>query len=513
MRSAAVALGGILYALALPPFDWACFGWLTLVPLLWVVRTQPVASAFRYGILYGYAFGWAATWCFADAAARYFQMPLPIAVAALAAWYLVVCGLPLGLFAAGSAVLLRAPGRALTWFAVPALWVATEVLRGQVMGQPWDLLGYTQHAHVALIQVAAVTGVYGVSFLLALTSTVVADLAAQLTSGDRRPAWSTLKALAAPIAVIGACAIGGSLAVPTGVGADGEATQVAIVQTNVSPSLHWTRAYTDAQVAAHVRATDALPVGPALIVWPENAVPRYLESEPMLAVQLATLAERHRADLLFGGPRFEGGHTYNAARLITAAGRNGGAYDKRRLVLFAEEKPFVASDRRAPNDSPEEFTAGSGPSVLRSFVPIGVSICHEIVHPDLVRASVRDGAALLVNIANDGWLDGAYGFARRQHLAMSVFRAVESRRFVVRAATTGTSAVIDPYGRLVATQAADTPGIVTAAVAGRTTLTPYVRLGDAFAVLCVLLAGMSLFPRRMRLGVGSGLVAEAPAAS
>jgi apolipoprotein N-acyltransferase len=409
-------------------------------------------------------------------------------------------------------VLLRTRGRTLTWIAVPALWVATELLRGQIMGQPWDLLGYTQHGNVALIQLAAITGVYGVSYLLALASTVVADLGARLMAEGRSP-WVALRALAAPAAVIGACWFGGRLAVPSGGVTDDGAKQVAIVQTNVSPSLHWTRAYTDAQVAAHVRATAALPVGPSLIVWPENAVPRYLEREPMLAVELATLAVRHHADLLFGGPRFEDGHTYNAARLITAAGRNGGAYDKRRLVLFAEEKPLVVADRNAPNDSPEEFTAGSGSSVLRSFVPIGVSICHEIVHPDLIRASVRDGAALLVNIANDGWLDGTFDFARRQHLAMSVFRAVETRRFVVRAATTGTSAVIDPYGRLVATQAADTPGVVTAAVAGGTTLTPYVRFGDAFAVLCVLFVGASLLPRRMRLGVGSGLVAEAPAAS
>src|SRR4029453_10864721 len=150
MRAAAVLLGGILYALALPPFDWSACGWLTLVPLLWAVRGASTGSAFRYGVLYGYASGWAVTWCFAEAAMRYFQMPFPVAVAALAAWYLVVCGLPFGLFAAGSAVVLRSRRATGAMVAVAALWVATEFLRGRVMGQPWGLLGYTQHRQVAL---------------------------------------------------------------------------------------------------------------------------------------------------------------------------------------------------------------------------------------------------------------------------------------------------------------------------------------------------------------------------
>ena len=94
MRPVAVVFGGVLYALALPPFDWAVCGWLTLAPLIWVLRGQSAATAFRYGVLYGYVSGWAVTWCFAEAAMRYFELPFPVAVAALALWYLVVCGIP-----------------------------------------------------------------------------------------------------------------------------------------------------------------------------------------------------------------------------------------------------------------------------------------------------------------------------------------------------------------------------------------------------------------------------------
>jgi len=410
-------------------------------------------------------------------------------------------------------MILRSTDRRLAGLLLPALWVTTEYLRGSVLGQPWGLLGYTQHAQLGLIQVATLGGVYAVSFLVAVGNTAVADLVEHLAGGRRD--WNrALGTIVLPGVVVSACWLGGWTITPTSEPPSPDARQVAIVQTNVSPSLHWTRSYTDAQVVAHLRASESLPAGTAsLIVWPENSVPRYLEREPMLAVQLATLAMRQKADVLFGGPRYDRGRTYNAARLITADGRNGGYYDKRRLVLFAEEKPLTFSEHAASNENPEEFSSGSGSGVLESFVPIGVSICHEIVHPDLIRTSVRDGAQLLVNIANDGWLDGGYQVAGGQHLAMAVFRAVETRRFVVRAATTGTSAVIDPHGHVIASQGPDTAGVVTASIRGQQALTPYVRFGDLFALMCVVVVASRLVRRPMRLGLRRPRALEAPAAS
>jgi apolipoprotein N-acyltransferase len=248
----------------------------------------------------------------------------------------------------------------------------------------------------------------------------------------------------------------------------------------------------------HVEATDRLPPGehPALIVWPEHAVPRYLDAEPMLAAQLARLATRRRADLLFGVPRFEGGRVYNSVQLITAAGRNGGHYDKQRLVLGAESNPLARSAAAGPDHAPSEFSAGTEPGVLRSFVPFGVSICHEILFPELATRAVREGAELLVNVSNDGWLDSGHGVASRQHFAMAVFRAVETRRYLVRAATTGVSGIVDPYGRVVDTLGPGASGVVVGSVAGRTGMTLYVRVGDAFAFACLLAAAAALHGRR-----------------
>ncbi|HSV07272.1 MAG TPA: apolipoprotein N-acyltransferase, partial [Candidatus Binatus sp.] len=158
--------------------------------------------------------------------------------------------------------------------------------------------------------------------------------------------------------------------------------------------------------------------------------------------------------------------------------------------------PFHAADPGALDDNPESFTPGTSPGVLQGFVPLGVSICHEILYPELLRDDVRAGAALLVNVSNDGWVDGGHGTAAPQHLAMATFRAVETHRYLARAATTGISAIIDPYGRVLAQLGTGKAGVVVAPVAGRTELTPYVRLGDAFAFGCALLAVAALRSRR-----------------
>jgi apolipoprotein N-acyltransferase len=486
-RAAAVVAGAGLYALALPPTDLAPLAWLALVPLLLAVRGRPAREAFGWGLLYGCAFGWTVTWWAAQAAAGYFGLGLPLSVVALSVFYLLVSVPTFGVFAAGSAVLLRSGHPLARRLGVPALWVATELVRARIVGQPWGLLGYTQHAHLGLLQVAAVTGVYGISFLLALGN---AALVEAMGRGQLRPAVAVLASVATMVGGIWGL---GALHVRQD-GAGEAAARVAVVQTNASPAYEWTRAYAAAHLASHVHATQALPATPdlALVVWPEYAVTQYVESEPAVAAQIGTLAARYHADVLFGAPRHEAGRTYNSVRLITARGRNGGHYDKQHLVLVAERRLFGSPAAAAPSESPREFSAGVEPGVLRSFVPVGTSICHEILYPELVGRAVRAGAALLVNVSNDGWLDGGYGVAGRQHFAMAVLRAVESGRYLVRAATTGESGIIDPYGRVLTAVAPGTAGLATAAVAGRSDLTPYVRFGDAFAAACALVALVAL---------------------
>src|SRR5262249_46025543 len=159
---------------------------------------------------------------------------------------------------------------------------------------------------------------------------------------------------------------------------------------------------------------------------------------------------------------------YNSARLVRSDGQTAGHYDKRRLVLFAEQSVV---DWLPHRDAAAAFSTGTSLGVLPSFARLGVSICHEILHPDLIIATVRGGAEVLANIANDGWVGGPSPAAAEQHLAMAAFRAVETRRYLIRAALTGVSAVVDPFGHVVASLPAGTSGVLTGPVVPRDDLT------------------------------------------
>jgi apolipoprotein N-acyltransferase len=502
--AAAFCTGAALYGLAFPPFDHGWLAWLALVPLLLLVYGRSSRKAFLYGAVYGIAciYAVAGSW-FPQALGRFFELPFIVGQLGLLAYGAVFWGAAFGIFAAGAAGLLGSSRPILGVLGIAAWWVATELLRGRVLEQPWALLGYSQHGHLALIQISAVTGVYGVSFLLALGNAAIAE--AIVRRGRHVRTSERLGPLGLAGALIAIAWLGGARALHQSLPAPD--VSVAVVQSNVPPAVHWTRAYTDRQVMEHTRATDELvrTRDVALIVWPENAIPRYLEIEPGLAAHLAALAQRHGSDLLFGAPRYADGKSYNSVRLITAAGHNGGYYDKQRLVLIAESNPLRTESPNESVENPRQFTAGDGPGVLQSFIPIGVSICHEVVFPELASRAVRAGAALLVTVSNDGWLDPERGVGARQHFAMAAFRAVETRRYLVRAATTGVSGVIDPFGRVVTSLDFGARDAIVTPVSGLTGMTPYVRLGDVFALGCVVVAVASvLIPRLCRYGSGGG---------
>jgi apolipoprotein N-acyltransferase len=493
--AAFLGAGAVLYGLAFPPYDRGELAWIALVPLLLGVRGRSSAGAFVFGMVYGAACAAIVGVWFVPTIARFMDLPLAIAGFLGALYMFVFWGVAFGIFGAGAARLLdsRRPVRGV--FLIAALWVATEFLRGRVLGHPWGLLGYTQHADVALIQIAAVTAVYGVSFVLALVNAAVSE-AISLWSTGRRP-LAALRPLCVAMGVAAVILIGGTISLGPEAAGD---HLVAIVQTNVPPARSWTRAYTDRQITTHVSMTDgAVPDrGVSLIVWPENSVPRYLEVEPGLAAILGSVARRHDSDLLFGSPRYEDGRSFNSVRLLTTDGRNGGYYDKQELVLVAEANPLLTAEAIGPDEQPLQFSRGHGPGVLQSFVPLGVSVCQETMFPEITARAVNAGAEVLVNVANDGWLDPEHGVAGSQLFAMATFRAVETRRWLVRAATTGVSGVFDPSGRVVDSLPSGTVGVLLTRVQGRTGMTPYVRFGDGCALACVAVAAVSLLRRRGR---------------
>jgi apolipoprotein N-acyltransferase len=374
---------------------------------------------------------------------------------------------------------------------VPFLWVATELLRVHTFFEfPWCLLGYSQQPFLPVIQIASVTAVYGVSFVVVASSALLAI--AILEPRARRRSlvgWLALQAL-----VWG----GGAFLLSRPIPEAGRIT-VGLVQGGIRQEDKWLPENAWSNVGRHIELTrEAARRGARLVVWPESAVPFLYDEEPALAERLQQLVRRDSLFLYFGNDDRElspppHGRIFVGAKLLDPNGDVTARYRKMHLVPFGEYVPlqwlFTLGGRVVAKVVQEvsDFSPGSDP--VTGDVEghrIGGYICYEAIFPDLVRRFPARGAELLVNITNDAW----YGTtsAPYQHLAMAAFRAVENRRYMVRAANTGITAVVDPWGRIQEPTQLFGRAVLVREVPFVAETSFYTRHGDLFAQACTALA-------------------------
>jgi len=267
-----------------------------------------------------------------------------------------------------------------------------------------------------------------------------------------------------------------------------EKVAMAVLQPGTSLEEKWDPSQSR-EIAERVWAMTATAVeqGAEIVLWPEGAVPYRLDNDPAYRAAVEGLAAQHGVEIVLNSIGvIEGGGYANSAYLVTGDGLSPVRYDKVHLVPFGEFVPRWA--RVAFTESLVRevggFTPGENVVVLPARAPIGVAICFEVVFPDLVAAQTRAGAEILTTLTNDGW----YGFswAPRQHFAQVRLRAAETGRWFVRAALTGISGFVDPTGRVVSKLDVGETGIVIEEVQPLTGLTPRVRFGDWWAVLCAV---------------------------
>jgi apolipoprotein N-acyltransferase len=373
------------------------------------------------------------------------------------------------------------------WLA-PALWVAAELARAHLLsGFPWGLLGYVPSRRLLVIQIAAWTGVYGVSALLVLVNTALA-----WTAVERR--WRA----AAAAALLSAAGVGGAVLIGRTqlASRDGPTLTVAVVQGNISQAVKWDAGFRAETFRIYGELTRAAAPGSRLVVWPEAAVPAYLRFEPGAMRWLTELAAAVRVPLLVGAPDAEpegrGVRYLNSAFLVETTGVRA-RYDKMHLVPFGEYVPlkrllfFVEAIAAEIGD----FTPGRQAAVLPlEGTPFGTVICYEVIFPDLFRQFVAGGASFMANITNDAWFGESGG--PLQHLAMVPLRAVENRIAIVRAANTGVSAFVLPSGAIQTTLPLGARGTLRAQVPLRGGETFYTRFGDVFAYACAAVSGAAL---------------------
>jgi apolipoprotein N-acyltransferase len=491
-----LALGsGLVSAAAFPPWDlgWVAFlGW---APLLLALRGVRGRQAAALGYAAGVTFYLATIWWVVNTMTTYGRMPLALSLVAL----VLLCGV-LAAYTAAFAWLLAA-GRdrlalpdALLPVAAAAIWTALEFLRTFLFsGFPWALLGYTQYRQPTVRLLAAATGVYGVSALVLLMNGALAGAAACVV--ERRGNARRRRTLALHLALVGLAAVG-TLTYAWGVWRDatgGPAIRVGVLQGNIDQAVKWDRTHQGRTLETYERlARLAAKEQPALIVWPETALPFFLRREPELGPRVQAFVAEVGIPMLIGSPDVgPDGLLYNSAFYVGRDGGLRGRYDKRHLVPFGEYVPlqrvFFFLDKLVTGIG--DFGRGRAATVFQDGgYRFSAMICYEVIFPAEVRELTRAGAQFLVNITNDAWF-GESG-APYQHLAMAAMRAVENGSYLVRAANTGVSAVIAPTGAILAQSRLFVETGMVGTIRLRVGETAYTRYGDVLAWGClVILAG------------------------
>jgi apolipoprotein N-acyltransferase len=398
--------------------------------------------------------------------------------------------------------------------AAPLVWVTTELGRTYLLtGFPWVLLGYSQTRVLPIAQLASVFGVYGVSMLVAAVSAALAVLAvgAGRPTAGAGPAVAGPAVVAAVFAVVLVVAVWGSRrAAASEWTRTGEPIRVGLIQGNVEQGEKWDATQAGTIFQDYIRMTrQALSEGAQLVLWPESSTPYPFDEDPDRAAQIRRLAQQARVPILFGSDQIQWRVTgnrripdkfFNSAFLVSADGSTAGVYRKMHLVPFGEYVPlqrllFFAAPLV---ERVGTFAPGERPELLPvNGHLVSVAICYEVVYPSLVREFVRGGSELLTTITNDAWFGRTS--APSQHFEQAAMRAIEEGRYLVRAANTGISGIVDPYGRVIERTAIYQPAVVVGEARFLRTSTFYARHGDVLAYASVVATlGLLLVGARRR---------------
>lgn len=498
LRRGAVSRAALLLAgsacLCLPFLTEAAWllAWLALAPLFGLaVRASSPGRAARLGLVYGVAAELPAFIWLIRTIHLFGGFPLPLAVL----FYLILTAYGAAQFAVVAGA-LRWAGPAARPALAACLWVAAEFLYPNLF--PWRL-AHSQRAVPALLQIGDITGPYGLSFAIAYASAALALPA----RGRRR--WAVLRA---SLLIAGLVCYGGwrGGAIERVVAA-ADRVRVGVVQGNVSLEEKHRASELRENVARYRRLSLQLDPPPDLLVWPETVIEWGLPHDAP-ALDQADPFPGAPAPLLFGAvsyrrrpgrrPGEQRLDWFNSALLRLPDGRIGGRYDKRMLMPFGEYLPLgdLFPSLRALSPQTGDFSAGrnAAPIEVLPGLRVGVLICYEDLVGSLVRSEVREGATLLVTLANLAWFGRT--LAPWQHESLALWRAIESRRYLVIATNTGLTSVVDPLGRISASLPPGIPAARTVAVRPLKIPTFYARFGDLFAWLALALGLLQLLGLR-----------------
>ena len=437
----------LLLIFAFPNFELYFLAWIALVPLLVVIARRPSPlKAFLLGWATGSVFFYATCYWLTYSMIHYGGVPTVLAYVLLIPPTVVVGVFP-GVFAALTAHALRKWGY-LALLLAPIFWTALEWVRLGVTGQLWNALGYSQAYHPFLIQPAKWGGVYVISFFIVAINAVVALLVM------RRTRWTIAAAVVVTVGIAVLMLDATRVAMVDFFYSPEDQVRIVAVQPNVPMTLVKTVAEMKELRERHLLlSTNALNnlgdhPGPRIVIWPESPMNFTYASDRSFQEFVANFTRQNHASLLFNSlePAPADG-AYNSALLVNDQGRLISQYDKIRLMPFGE---YVPLPQWLPGASlitglVGEFTPGSNYTLMPfGKYKAGVFICIESAYPWIARRLTSNGAGVLVNISNDGYLGPTA--VMRQHLANAIFRAVENGRPVLRVTNSGLTGYINSRG-------------------------------------------------------------------
>jgi apolipoprotein N-acyltransferase len=484
-----VILSSLLLFLSFPKYGIGLLAWFALIPFFYSIEEKSLFKSMVTGFSIGMLFhiGLIYWIVFVTVVYGYYSYYVAFLLMILLAAYLSIY---FALFAAGI-VYLR--NNSIPFIvSAPILWVVLEYIKSNVFtGFPWENLAYSQYLYNNIIQIVDILGGYGLSFIIVLLNVIAYDL---LTNRNEKSRISTEIVIGISLLIF--IFFYGEIRAKQVQKAINEspAMKIDLVQGNIDQSIKWSTQYQKDTIDIYQTLTLASRrySVPGMIIWPETAVPFYFQNESVLKQKIISLALQTGNWLLFGSPSYideQGNISFlNTAFLLSPNGDVVAQYNKVHLVPYGEYVPlrrffpFIGKLAAGVGD----FKAGDGFIPIRkNGEKIGVLICYEGILPEAGRTYKKNGASLLVNITNDAWFGDTS--APYQHLSMTVFRAVENKVFLARAANTGISAIVDPTGKILRQSRIFERTIVHGEIKYLNIPTYYAKYGDIFVYLCFIL--------------------------
>lgn len=479
-------LTGLLLVFCFPKWDLEALSWIAFIPLLFAIENKNPRQAFFLGWVSGLVFFLGSlNWIIAT-----------IVTYGHIAWatgflsFLLMCiilALYTGTFAWATGFCFRALPLPKTLL-YPVIWTGLEFIRGHFfIPFPWLSLGYSQYRQIWLIQMADITSVYGVSYIIILINTLLFEFAFLFYfhgKAEKSP-WLFSKAplIGTLLVLISILAYGRiRMTLPL----KEHSVRVSVIQGNIDQDKKWDERFRSETLTKYeMYSRQAILKKPDMILWPETSVPFLFERELVYRKRLSQLVSSLHTPLLFGSPALDktssGSDWYNSAYLLNSDGNLLDRYDKMNLVPFGEYVPFqsLLFFVNKITEGIGNFKGGTHPTVFDiSGRKFGNLICFEVIFPELFRTFVIQGADFMTTITNDAWFGETS--APYQHFSMVVFRAVENRTPIARAANTGISGFIDSRGNILVTSPLFVPTELTVDLKYFKERTFYTEYGDIF---------------------------------